>query len=221
MQIAVCISGAERLYSHALTLFMRKLPASAMVDCFCFFWEGGMVDEEGILAEAVERKAEGRFRNVFVKIGRNFVNPFNLVVEHYPETNIENTLRMFTAIRRCNDMKLLREIKDNFVYDCVVRTRSDLCLSSDVELERFLPFNHEFIVFPENGHWRGGLNDQFAFSSSNNMDSYSSVIDHIPDHCGNGCVFHPEILLRYHILKMRKYPILAPINAYVMRDESL
>jgi len=52
MQIAVCVSGAERLESEACTLFVRNLPQDAEIDCFCFFWEGGPVGEEAAHAPA-------------------------------------------------------------------------------------------------------------------------------------------------------------------------
>jgi hypothetical protein len=218
MQIAVCVSGAERLESEALTLFMRNLPRDAEIDCFCFFWEGGPVGEASALVETVRRKTEGRLRHVEVEIGRDFTMDFNFTVQKYPETNLENVVRMFRAIRRCNDLKLRREVGQGFVYDHVVRTRADVRLSTELDLGRFMSLSREFVVFPENGHWRGGLNDQFAFSCSQMMDAYASVIDYIPEHCSAGCPFHPETLLRFHLMTMRILPILAPIGATVIRQ---
>jgi hypothetical protein len=58
-------------------------------------------------------------------------------------------------------LKLRREVDQGFVYDHVVRTRTDVRLSTELDLARFMPMTREFVVFPENGHWRGGLNDQF------------------------------------------------------------
>jgi hypothetical protein len=218
MQIAICVSGAERLESEAFTLFVRNLPRDGEIDCFAFFWEGGPLSEETALVETLRRKAEGRLRHVEVEVGRNFKIEFNFTVQKYPETNLENVVRMFRGIRRCNDLKLRREVDQGFVYDHVVRTRADVRLSTELDLGRFMPLTREFVVFPENGHWRGGLNDQFAFSCSQRMDAYASVIDYISDHCGAGCPFHPETLLRFHLMKMRILPILAPISATVIRQ---
>lgn len=217
MRIAVCLSGAERLESHAFTHFVRNLPAEAEIDCFCFFWEGGPLSDEAALAELIARKAEGRLASVEVQIGRNFSMDLELQVQTYPETNIENVIRMYRGIRRCNDMKLRRELTLGGRYDHVIRTRADVQLASPLDLGRFMPLTREFIVFPENGHWRGGLNDQFAFGASEKMDVYSLVIDYIPEHCGNGCPFHPETLLRFHLNRMQIMPILAPITAQLVR----
>ena len=217
MRIAVCLSGAERLESHAFTHFVRNLPAEAEIDCFCFFWEGGPLSDEAALAELIARKAEGRLAFVEVQVGRNFAMDLELQVQTYPETNIENVIRMYRGIRRCNDMKLRRELASGRRYDHVIRTRADVQLASPLDLGRFMPLTREFIVFPENGHWRGGLNDQFAFGASEKMDVYSLVIDYIPEHCGNGCPFHPETLLRFHLNRMQIMPILAPITAQLVR----
>lgn len=218
MRIAVCLSGAERLESPALTHFARNLPAEAQIDCFCFFWEGGPLSDEAALAELIAQKTEGRFRTVQVRVGRNFAMDLDISVQKYPETNVENVVRMYRGIRYCNDMKLSRELTEGFRYDHVIRTRADIQLASPLELGKFMPLTREFIVFPENGHWRGGLNDQFAFGASEKMDLYSLVIDYIPEHCGNGCVFHPETLLRFHLNRMQILPILAPITAQLVRS---
>lgn len=218
MQIAVCLSGAERLESNAVTLFARHLPATADIDCFCFVWEGGPLSDEAALTELLARKTEGRFRSIKVKVGRNFSPNLSMTIQKYPETNPENVLRMYQAIRQCNDMKLRHEVQAGLVYDCVVRSRTDLQLSSEIAFERFLPMIRDFIVFPDNGHWRGGLNDQFAFSSSANMDAYSSVFDYINDHCNSGCVFHPETLLRFHLQKMGKPIVMAPLSSILIRE---
>ena len=217
MTIAVCLSGAERLDNEAVTLFARSLPPGEEADLFCFFWEGGPLSDEAALTELIIAKTEGRYRHVEVQVGRGFVMDLNLQVMFYPETNIENVIRMYRGIRRCNDMKLRREIALGQRFDHVIRTRADVQLATTLELGKFMPLTREFIVFPENGHWRGGLNDQFAFGSSEMMDTYSTVIDYIPEHCGNGCPFHPETLLRFHLTRMGVMPILAPISAMLVR----
>lgn len=220
MRIAVCLSGGERLGSHALTQFARLLPKDAEVDCFIYFWEGGPLNDEIEIAKAVHTKVESRFNTITPAVGRDFAMDLQLEnVQVYPETNVENVVRMYRSIRRCNDLKVTREIQGGFVYDYVIRMRSDVLISTDLELGKFMPLSREFIVFPENGHWRGGLCDQFAFASSPLMDVYSSVHDHIVEHVRGGCIFHPETLLRHHIVKMRALPILAPITATILRDK--
>lgn len=220
MRIAVCLSGGERLGSHALTQFARQLPPEAKVDAFIYFWEGGPLSDEMEIAKAVHQKVEGRFDTITPAVGRGFAMDLPLEnVQVYPETNVENVVRMYRSIRRCNDLKLAREQQEGFVYDYVIRLRSDVLISTELLLGKFMPLTREFIVFPENGHWRGGLNDQFAFASSKLMDVYAAVEAHLVEHVRGGCIFHPETLLRHHLTKMRVMPILAPITATILRDQ--
>jgi hypothetical protein len=217
MRIAVCLSGAERLNGEAFTLFTRNLPAEAEADLFCFFWEGGPLGDEAALTELLAQKSEGRYASIEVQVGHDFAMDLDMQVMAYPETNIENVVRMYRGIRRCNDMKLRREIHEQRRYEHVIRTRAEIQLASPLDLGKFMPLTREFIVFPENGHWRGGLNDQFAFGASEKMDIYSLVIDYIPEHCAAGCPFHPETLLRFHLNRMGIMPILAPISVMLVR----
>lgn len=217
LRIAVCLSGAERLESDAVTLFARNLPADAEIDLFAFFWEGGPLSDEAALTELLTRKTEGRYRTVTVEVGRNFQITFDMTVNKYPETNVENTVRMFQGIRRCNQLKSRYEVENGFVYDFVVRVRSDVQIVSQLDLGKFMPLTREFVVFPEDGHWRGGLNDQFAFGSSELMDTYSTVFDYIVEHCNSGCPFHPETLLRFHLTRMGVLPVMAPLSTKLVR----
>ena len=217
MRVAICISGAQRLANNALTYFSRHLPDGIEIDYFCYMW-GGDYATEAELTAAVFERVEGRATKIRAKIDCEFAPNVNFPHQNYPETNKENLMRMFYGIKKANDMKTLQEIEHKVKYDVVVRHRSDVSISSDLDFHKFVNVVEDFIVFPESGHWRGGLNDQFAFSSSRNMDVYSSVYNHIPEHCANGCVLHPETLVRFHLMKMKKDPILAPLNTIILRD---
>jgi hypothetical protein len=217
MRIAVCISGAQRLANNALTYFSRQLPVEAEVDYFAYMWGGDYASEEE-LSQAITDKIEGRVGKIRVKIDNSFTPTIIFPFTQFPETNVENVMRMFYGIKKANDMKTFYEIENKFRYDVVVRQRSDVGLASHLDFHKFLTLVEHFVVFPEDGHWRGGLNDQFAFSSSTNMDVYASVYNFIQDHCMHGCPLHPETLVRFHLNKMRKDPILAPLNAVILRD---
>jgi hypothetical protein len=217
MRIAICISGALRLANNALTYFSRQLPADIEPEYFAYVWDGQYATEDE-LTDAIAEKIEGRGKIVRVKIDGDYTPNLNFPFTQFPETNLENTMRMFYGIKKANDMKTIYEIEQKFRYDVVVRQRSDIGLSSHLDFAKFLPMVEHFVVFPEDGHWRGGLNDQFAFSSSTNMDVYASVFNFIKDHCMHGCPLHPETLVRFHLNKMRKDPLMAPLNTVILRD---
>jgi len=216
MRIAVCCSGAQRFESNAVTLFLRSLPAEAQIDYFCYLHAGELATDEALTAY-LEDKTERRPANIFAKVDNSFVANLDFPHVAFPETKQENVLRMFFAIRRCSDMVVEQERKEGFVYDLVFRVRTDTAISNHFDLNLYLPIKDNFVIFPWSGHWRGGLNDQFAFSSSANMTIYASVWDHIIDHCQNNCPFHPETLVKYHLMKMGALPIIAPVETRLLR----
>jgi hypothetical protein len=216
MRIAVCCSGAQRFESNAVTLLLRSLPHDAHIDYFCYVHAGELKTDDELKA-FLQDKTERRPANIFAKVDNAFAPNLDFPHVSFPETKGENVLRMFFAIRRCGDMKVENERKDGVVYDFVFRVRPETALSTHFDLSFYAAMKDLFVVFPWSGHWRGGLNDQFAFSSSANMDIYASVWDHIVDHCQNNCPFHPETLVKYHLLKMGVLPIIAPIETRLLR----
>ncbi len=215
-RVAICLSGLQRLNSNALTYLERSLPEGIAIDVFAFLWEGELDAEE--LEAELRRRFEHRIGEVRVETGKPFQPVINFPHTNYPETNKDNVMLMYFAIKKANGMKMVRELDGRFRYDIVIRQRTDVTVSSELDLAKYRKITDDFIVFPENGAWRGGLNDQFAFSSSRNMDVYASVYDFISDHCQNGCPLHPETLLRFHLLKMRIDTVWVPLNTIIVQE---
>lgn len=216
-RVAICVSGAQRLESQALTYLERSLPDGIDIDVFAYLWAGDYKSGED-LSDALRTRLEGRAGEVHAVIGTPFEPLINFPHTNYPETNKPNVMRMYFALKKANDMKISHELAGGFRYDIVVRHRSDVAVSSELDLVKYRKITEDFIVFPEGGHWRGGLNDQFAFSSSRNMDIYSSVYSFIPEHCQSGCPLHPESLLRFHLMKMKVDTVWAPLNSIIVRE---
>ena len=111
------------------------------------------------------------------------------------ETNPRNLLSMFTSIQRACDLKSEYEAETGIRYDCVVRCRSDLFFFGEFSLGDYMDRLEKFVVIPEGGDFRGGINDQLAFSSSRNMNAYSSSVDFIDRHYQDGGLLHAESIL--------------------------
>ncbi|MHA1233169.1 MAG: DUF7796 domain-containing protein [Candidatus Helarchaeota archaeon] len=85
-------------------------------------------------------------------------------------------LRQFYYINRANQLKVGYEEKNNFKYDWVIRSRADLIIKSPIG--NLNKLDNKNIYIPEiNSH--GGVNDHFAYGSSENMDIYSDRIGEI------------------------------------------
>ena len=64
----------------------------------------------------------------------------------------------------------------------------------------------ERLIIPKGLDGRDGYQDSFAFGTSENMKTYSSVYDKIPEYSDDNIMIHPEFILKHH-LKQNKVPI--------------
>lgn len=112
-------------------------------------------------------------------------------------TPIENSINMFYKIMKCNELKKQYETEKNFKYDVVVRLRTDTHFREPVILSE----DKDKIIVPHHLGY-GGVCDQFAYGSSDLMDTFCDLFPNIKKYFDEGCVFHPETLLKYHCNKL-------------------
>lgn len=119
-------------------------------------------------------------------------------------------LSMFYSLECANTLKKEYENKNNFKYDCVVRLRTDEVFLNPIVM---LDYNLSSInVLKEWAHIEYGLNDHFAFGSSELMDKYSDVYTNFEMICKMGAAVdlpntNPECLLGYNAQIRHKLPI--------------
>jgi hypothetical protein len=132
-------------------------------------------------------------------------NPTGIQFDKYPmlsahsnniaqETNPNSVVRMLYGIDKVNKLKSEYELANGFKYDFVIRTRFDLEYLQPLQLRNFYD-----ITIPIGWDHRGGYNDTFAYGSSESMDYYASLINHLQTYLNEGALLHPESLLRYHL----------------------
>ena len=85
-------------------------------------------------------------------------------------------MQQLRGIYMSNKMKSEYEVEKNFVFDWAFRLRTDLFFyDNDLNLNEL---NNDYL-YTTNFHNWGGLNDRFLLSSSKNMDTYSSLFNHV------------------------------------------
>lgn len=189
IKTAVCLSGHLRKYKDNIAALRAHLLSNPNLDCDVFLhtWRsldrdgGPVVDSEVIAAYNPKRLIIDGNRKFSITPLMNKMN-FNL-------RDINGLLSMFFKIKACNDLKASYERENGFTYDCVIRLRPDIQLAGDVPINLSTDLNKLYI--PKHGDYTG-LNDQFAFSNSKNMDIYSSTYDHINRYLQNGMFVNPE-----------------------------
>lgn len=206
IRVALCLSGHLRTYVQVADSIKKYLIDALDCDVFIHTWDKiGFSRYDGDTNE--------RDTNNELDIINELFKPKSIVVENSKPTvnNIDkyltrsisresplNVFGMYYKIKMANELKKEYEEKNNFIYDLVIRSRADLMFLSYIP--KFELENTELLWIPNFDMW-GGTNDQFAFSSSKNMDIYSSLYDYIDSYWEDGVVFHPETLLDHHIEK--------------------
>lgn len=117
-----------------------------------------------------------------------------------PETKIINVLSMFKSrmklMEACKDLNVF----DDQLYDFYIYTRPDSCLNGNLNLSEVLERLDKFdLLLPKNGHWRNGVNDQFAIGKSAAMKTYLDVYKNLKKYIDDDILFHPETLLKFHL----------------------
>lgn len=221
IKTALCISGHLRTFEENFKSVYHNIISKMDCDVFIHTWE-----ELGMPYRPFDAPvAHVKSKNLEEKL-KFLYNPKKLVIE--PRKNFQITplmhqrqidhrdiggiLSMFYKVEECNELKKQYEKEFNFKYDCVIRFRGDLFVEMPIPIGT--P-NINNLYIPMYGNF-GGINDQFAFGSSNIMDVYSSLYSNIEKYLLRGAPMHPEKLLQYHI-EFNKLPVAKVHFKYVIR----
>jgi hypothetical protein len=111
----------------------------------------------------------------------------------------ENTLAMWHKWHRLRDLCSQRSVQ------YILKTRLDVNYGSDPDMESFREAVHaceaqETIAIPLGGDHHGGINDVLAFGPLRPMLHYLSIYPHRWRLFCSAGMFHPETLLRVHLI---------------------
>ena len=201
MRIALCLSGLMHGFEESFPFLEKNLIDTLRPDIFMHTWD---IAGERSLKTVAQLKINEETKKQVIEmyqpkevVFESFFVFDNQTYKDRTAGNIANTLAMFYKIKKCNELKSEYEKKHGFIYDAVIRCRFDMRLETSLSIKDLIKLS-EWLYIPEGGDW-GGINDQFAFSSSKNMDIYSSISNYLDEYWHRGCLFHPETLLQYHL----------------------
>lgn len=217
MRVALCLSGQTRSMERCLDSLVEHIVEPLDADVFFHFWT------ESITHPALDQnwyQLPGRpdwppFEGDLACSAFQALKPRKFIVQPQlqfddsayqagctPENSrmqavsFQHPLSMYYSIYMANHCKAVWEREHGFRYDCVIRCRTDMRFSAPLDAAWLADLSKMYI--PEE-HGYGGYNDQFAFSSSDNMDRYADCFNFIPIHFQRGGNFHPETILRRNI----------------------
>ena len=122
-------------------------------------------------------------------LSNNFQEIANKIINKKSETVAINTIAMFYKIQQCFGL-----IDNKINYDAIIRLRLDNTFNSKLDIV----LNEELNIPTGGDH--GGILDQLAYGSFNNMNIYCHLYDQIQKYIETNCViFHPETMLKYYL----------------------
>ena len=210
MKIALCLSGQPRIVSTALHSLQSNLIEINECDVFIHTWcnnkhkeriEGDYRNEWSfndypILLQQLKPKS------ILIEEQFDFINTYK-IPDWCCNCTAQNSQSMFYSIKQSNELKKQYEIKNNFEYDYVIRSRMDCWFRSSLDVSVF-DKNHIHVSNTVHGL---GFNDFFAIGNSKNMDKYSSTFDNL-QHLSSVCEFNNELLLAEN-LKLNNVPVIS------------
>ena len=185
MKIALCFSGQARSFEKGYEYFKYNLLSQYDVDVYIHSWK---FQESNRLVELYKPK-DYLFEDILMGNYDAFYTRTPNAQKHPPRF----TYSMFYSKNE------VRKLIDG-QYDWVISTRTDYALNLRIpfgELDNSKLYIPNCRMVPE----RDFGNDQFAFSSQENMMKYMSTFENIDEYYENGAMFIGENLMQANLHK--------------------
>lgn len=222
MKVAVCFSGFFRcLYSNYNNIYENILK-NYNCDVFIHTWDklgcNLYFESDKCNAYTIDYINDiiKLYKPIYINIENNDNFKNNLSgLKAYDHRHPQSVYSMFYGIQQSNLYKSEFELLNNFTYDIVIRARTDLQFINKLNID-----DNYYINIPHTGNF-GGINDQFAYSNSYNMNKYSDLYNNIQYYSKINKCINPENLLLYH-LNVNNVPYKHKVINYdIIRDNGI
>jgi hypothetical protein len=181
MKIALCLSGQPRSVAKGYEFVQKNLLSRNDVTVFIHAWSGEEVNHAIELYKPERYKTDPALTNDLSK--------YTNVPPPQPNWKVKDPARstwnQLNAIYQCNKLKSMYESDNDMKFDWVIRSRFDFAFNTTIDLKTSDTTNL-YIPNCRMTPNRDFGNDQFAFSSSENMDKYSETYNHLDEFYDSG-----------------------------------
>lgn len=201
VRICLLMSGMPRAFLTGLDLLRLQLGSEneSEIHLFTHFWSP--------ISSDLEQTLRLHFANLVIwqSEPRDFSGV--AVERKHAETNAANFLSMLWGRQLLLDQLEKDQVLDDDSFDLFIHTRPDVALTDALDLlacQNLLRAKNSVLV-PRSGHWRSGVNDQFAITDANGMRVYLSMYQKVLHYHQHVRQFfrklplHPETMLKYHL----------------------
>lgn len=222
MKTAICYSGQPRYFKECFDNHEQMLFSNLDdFDIFYHFWyDREAVESRSHMECDLPDASRGKWEDVLITEIQNKLNPqlciyqkplkyyannifVNLPIHPNPDFYIpkNNIISMFYSIQKSNLLKTIHEKEHNFIYDCVIRIRTDLFLTKPLAIKKE---DLNAINLDKRPHTEYSLNDCVAYGSSELMDIYSNTIFNLIKCRDEGCIENSECFLGWNLKNINK-----------------
>ncbi len=229
MKTALCFSGEPRFVEECYHgIKSNILDINENIDVFVHTWFSDDISEKRLYSKYVSSfSGDSTIRRDSVLKIRELYKPISIIVDepriflnsdinwgdsvnkYYGDGDPNLSIEAFTKIKINNMYSFLYsnmksifqkkeyELENNFTYDCVVRFRFDNIVKRPI---LFSEYNQKLFHYQEMHQPDRMISDWINFSSSKNMDSFSSIFQNFENlsliSLENFNAFSPESLIR-------------------------
>ena len=188
-KIALCLSGQPRCVKQGYEYHKKNLLDHYDVDVFCHVWDSPGVEDVSVYAPVAA---------MIEKPLTNDLSKYTRVPPPQPNWKVKDPARaawnLTYSLMKANELKIINEEETITTYDWVIRSRYDFALNvviPFVELDNTKLYVPNCRMTPQ----RDFGNDQFAFSSSKNMDKYADCFNQINKFYDRGTIMIGEEMM--------------------------
>ena len=190
MKVAVCLSGLPRQFKIGYKFHKKNLFDKYQPDIFIHTWFNENESEHNEVIDLYKPKKYSIQKDRQIVLPQEYTRGTS---ERYPAYNV---FSLFKSIMESNNLKFQYENENNFTYDWVFRLRFDYALNREFDLENM---DNNKIHFSQELQDRFMVADQFAFSSSQNMEIYSHVYPNLDRYYKMGEFMVAEHMITLHM----------------------
>ena len=222
MRAALLFSGQPRLIKESWPRFKRhifdqKKQHGLDIDVFAFFWwDASKIGEYQTdhAIRSVDPRKWSKWESDAIQSFIGFYSPVKMNTEKefdyssvnedvYNTSFARETTSMYRSYFMVNQMKQAHEKQHGFKYDWVIRSRPDFALNKDICFDQL---DNEKLYVVDGGiptDSNRAIDCNFAFSNSENMDTYCNLFNNIEEYILNDCAgpVVGEPLLFHHLYK--------------------
>ncbi len=190
MRIALCLSGLPRQIEETFPYLKKAILDRYKVDVFAHTWLEDPwrgTSEEKYLAPKTEYEARMNEATKILKLyqPKSFhIDQYHIRQDFYLSNPnyllYTRYCSMLESVYLANEMKKRYEEQNHFKYDCVIRCRYDYGLIDQIDFGSYDINNHIYVRAAEQ-NIKDAISDQFAFGSSERMDIWCDLFNHMQE----------------------------------------